>query len=336
MGENVEARKGERILIVDDTLQNIQVLGTVLREQNYQINVAQNGIQALEMVEKVEPDLILLDVMMPEMDGFEACQRLKADEKTREIPIIFLTAKVETEDVVHGFEIGAIDYVTKPFNAIELLARVKTHLELRRLRQELLEYNEQLEAKVAERTVEVQRAHKQLELQVRELDGRDRLAHAQMEVSSAGNGFEAILSVLRTVLNVDKAKIYLLDETGDELIPKAALGLDEPGQLQDEEDLVDLVPVATGDQDLVALSLADGKPMSGNDSDGAVPMIYGDTALGGIWVQGMRSDGVDEQGLMEVLWRLASEAALVCHAIKQSNALESGDIDVSALLDVEE
>lgn len=167
MGENVEARKGERILIVDDTLQNIQVLGTVLREQNYQINVAQNGIQALEMVEKVEPDLILLDVMMPEMDGFEACQRLKADEKTREIPIIFLTAKVETEDVVHGFEIGAIDYVTKPFNAIELLARVKTHLELRRLRQELLEYNEQLEAKVAERTVEVQRAHKQLELQVR-------------------------------------------------------------------------------------------------------------------------------------------------------------------------
>ena len=299
-----DSPKGERILIVDDTLQNIQVLGTVLREQNYQINVAQNGVQALEMVGKVAPDLILLDVMMPEMDGFEACKRLKADEKTKEIPIIFLTAKVETDDVVHGFEIGAIDYVTKPFNAIELLARVKTHLELRRLRQELLGYSQQLEEKVAERTAEVQQAHKQLELQVRELDGRDRLAHAQMEAATAGNGLEEILSVLQIVLNVDKAKIYLLDETGDELVVKAALGLSEPGQLQLEEDLDDAASVATGSLDIVARSLADGKPQIGDEGEGAVPMIYGDTSLGAIWVQGMRSDGVGRQALMEVLWRL--------------------------------
>ena len=137
-------------------------------------------------------------------------------------------------------------------------------------------------------------------------------------------------------LNVAKAKIYVLDETGDELVVKAALGLLEPGQLQQEEDLADAASVATGSQDVVARSLADGKPLVGDEGEGAVPMNFGDTSLGAIWVQGMRSDGVDDQALMEVLWRLASEAALVCHAINQSNALESGDIDVSALLNVEE
>jgi len=122
-----------RILIVDDTLQNIQVLGTFLKKEQYRINVARDGVQALQAVERVSPDLILLDVMMPEMDGFETCRRLKAMADTRDIPIIFLTAKVETDDIVAGFELGAADYVTKPFNSTELLARVRTHLKIRSL-----------------------------------------------------------------------------------------------------------------------------------------------------------------------------------------------------------
>ena len=142
-----------RVLIVDDTLQNIQVLGTVLREQNYQLNVAQNGLQALEMVQKVKPNLILLDVMMPELDGHETCKRLKADPETQDIPIIFLTAKVETDDIVKGFELGAIDYVTKPFNATELLRRVETHLELSLLRKDL-------ERQVEEKTSQLLQAQK--------------------------------------------------------------------------------------------------------------------------------------------------------------------------------
>ncbi|MGK5093606.1 SpoIIE family protein phosphatase [Deltaproteobacteria bacterium TL4] len=121
-----------RILIVDDTPKNIQVLGTMLKQQDYQINVAQDGIQALNMVDKIRPDLILLDVMMPNLDGFETCKRLKASPKSREIPIIFLTAKTETQDVVKGFELGAVDYVSKPFNSAELLARVHTHVQLQR------------------------------------------------------------------------------------------------------------------------------------------------------------------------------------------------------------
>lgn len=125
-----------RILIVDDTPANIQTLAATLKERGYQISVATNGKQALEVVERVRPDLILLDVMMPEMDGFETCRRLKASEAWRAIPVIFLTAKTETADIVRGFELGAVDYVGKPFNAHELLARVHTHLTVDRLNRE--------------------------------------------------------------------------------------------------------------------------------------------------------------------------------------------------------
>jgi DNA-binding response OmpR family regulator len=131
------ANENARILIVDDTLKNIQVLGTILKEANYQINVAQDGQQALASVEKVVPDLILLDIMMPVMDGFETCTHLKANPATADIPIVFLTAKTEAEDIVKGFELGAVDYVTKPFNAAELFVRVESHLTRRRLQREV-------------------------------------------------------------------------------------------------------------------------------------------------------------------------------------------------------
>jgi len=132
------------ILIVDDVAHNLQVLCNILGKKKYKIAVARNGKQALEMMEKITPDLILLDVMMPELDGFEVCQRLHSSPATRDIPVIFLTAKIETESVVKGFEIGAVDYVTKPFNAAELLARVHTHLELKHTREELIKKNKEL------------------------------------------------------------------------------------------------------------------------------------------------------------------------------------------------
>jgi CheY-like chemotaxis protein len=109
------------ILIVDDTPANIQALATILRSKGYQISAATNGKQAIEVLARIQPDLILLDVMMPEMDGFETCRRLKATQQWRQIPVIFLTSKTETADIVQGFELGAVDYVAKPFNAHELL-----------------------------------------------------------------------------------------------------------------------------------------------------------------------------------------------------------------------
>ena len=125
-----------RILVIEDEPANIQTLSTLLTERGHQINIATNGRQALEVLERIRPDLILLDIMMPEMDGFETCRRIKASTAWREIPIIFLTAKTDTADIVRGFELGAVDYVAKPFNAHELLARVNTHLTLDYLHRE--------------------------------------------------------------------------------------------------------------------------------------------------------------------------------------------------------
>lgn len=118
-----------RILIVDDVPNNIKVIGTILREKGYQINIAKNGVEALHVVANEIPDLILLDVMMPEMGGFETCRQLKSNPNTKDIPIIFLTARTETDDIIKGFEAGAVDYITKPFNATELLIRINNHLE---------------------------------------------------------------------------------------------------------------------------------------------------------------------------------------------------------------
>lgn len=119
------------ILLVDDNSKNLQILGHLLANQ-YKTAFARDGQKALEFVKKLHPDLILLDVMMPGMSGFEVCAQLKSSPKTQNIPIIFLTAKTETEDMVKGFELGAVDYVTQPFRKEELLAREQTHIRLKR------------------------------------------------------------------------------------------------------------------------------------------------------------------------------------------------------------
>ncbi len=125
------------ILVVDDNPENLKILGNILKLNGLSPAFAQNGMKALNSVKKKLPDLILLDVMMPEMDGFEVCRQLKQDSGTKEVPVIFLTAKTEKEDVIQGLELGAVDYVTKPFNSKELMTRVNTHLELKAAKEEL-------------------------------------------------------------------------------------------------------------------------------------------------------------------------------------------------------
>ncbi len=129
------------ILVVDDTPKNLQVLGKILYELGYNVAVANSGIQALDSIEKEKPDLVLLDIQMPEMDGFEVCSRLKKSIDTKDIPIIFLTAMHEFPSVIKAFEVGAVDYITKPFNTAELTARVATHLEIKQSREKLSEMN---------------------------------------------------------------------------------------------------------------------------------------------------------------------------------------------------
>ncbi len=128
---SVESAKKPTVLVVDDKPLNIQVLAEALKE-DYRVKIATSGEKALEIVAQDEqPDLIILDVMMPEMDGYEVCKRLKSDDSTRDIPVIFVTAKDDAADEEHGLELGAIDYISKPFNIAIVKARVKTHLSLK-------------------------------------------------------------------------------------------------------------------------------------------------------------------------------------------------------------
>ncbi len=131
------------ILAVDDTPANIDVLREAL-SRDYVVQAATGGAMALKIVERKRPDLILLDIMMPEMDGFEVCSRLKDNDETRDIPVIFVTAKSEDADEVAGFELGAVDYVTKPVNLHRLRARVRNHIALARAQRRLAEQNEDL------------------------------------------------------------------------------------------------------------------------------------------------------------------------------------------------
>ncbi|MGE5680359.1 MAG: response regulator, partial [Bacillota bacterium] len=125
------------ILVVDDVPQNLEVLGTLLRGRGFKVAFASDGEQAIKSATAKVPDLILLDVSMPGMDGFEVCRILKETPETFHIPVIFLTAKSETEEVVKGFDCGGVDYIIKPFKPAELISRVTTHLELKKSREDI-------------------------------------------------------------------------------------------------------------------------------------------------------------------------------------------------------
>ena len=118
------------ILIVDDLPRNIQVLGKILTDEGFRVAFATNGTDALKLVGETQFDCILLDIMMPVMDGYDVCKELKSRFSSHDIPVIFLTAKNDQESIVKGFALGAQDYVTKPFNSAELIARVRTHIDL--------------------------------------------------------------------------------------------------------------------------------------------------------------------------------------------------------------
>ena len=130
---------GMKVLIVDDINENIYVLRKILAKGGLNISVALNGESALQLIGKSKPDLVLLDVRMPGMDGYEVCEKLKQDETTKDIPIIFITALTELENIVKGFKVGGIDYITKPFNAEEIICRTASQLKLKKTRDELIE-----------------------------------------------------------------------------------------------------------------------------------------------------------------------------------------------------
>lgn len=155
-------QNAETILVVDDTPANLDLLTSILKSDGYKVRPVTNGISALQAAKSEAPDLILLDILMPDMNGYEVCQRLDEDAILKNIPVLFITALTEIEDKVTAFNCGGVDYITKPYRAEEVLARVKTHLRLRRLQLELEAHNARLEDTVRIRTREITEAHARL------------------------------------------------------------------------------------------------------------------------------------------------------------------------------
>ena len=152
-----------QILIVDDIADNLRVLSNTLTQEGYKIRCAKNGMMALKAADKVVPDLVLLDIGMPGMDGYEVCQRLKSSEKTKNIPVIFISALNDVLDKVKAFQVGGVDYITKPFQVEEVLARVKNQLELQSAKAEICLLNQKLEQRVKERTLQLDIANRKLQ-----------------------------------------------------------------------------------------------------------------------------------------------------------------------------
>ncbi len=148
-------KKNSLVLLVDDVPQNIQVLGAILKNQGYSFALTTSGKETYQLLEKTTPDIILLDVMLPDEDGFTICEKLKKNETTAHIPIIFLTAKNDTSDKIKGFKVGAVDYITKPFEELEVIERVKNHLQAKLDRDQINAYNKELEVVVEQRTNEL-------------------------------------------------------------------------------------------------------------------------------------------------------------------------------------
>src|SRR3972149_10200752 len=205
--------KKHEILIVDDIPSNLNFLSEVLHVEGINVMLATTGTDALEIARYKLRDLILLDIAMPVMDGYEVCARLKEDPVTRDIPVMYLTARTEPEDILKGFETGAVDYILKPFNSAELIARVKTHLDLRDKTAKLKAVNLRLGGEGRQRTHEITQANitltdtnKKLEKAYEDLSNLDKakdefIRHINHELRTPLQGIHGLTLVLEEIVS---------------------------------------------------------------------------------------------------------------------------------------
>ena len=215
---NVEQSSTDTILIVDDNPQNLQVLAKILQENNYEIEFATNGEAALKWLKDRKFDLILLDINMPGMNGFEVCMKMRSNPDLNNMPVIFLSADTDRESILKGFDLGAQDYVTKPFDSRELLARVRTHLALKDSLGKLENLNRSLEEKVTERTQQLKEANEKLEVSNIKLLNLDRaktefLHLVSHEIRTPLNGILGPMELLKDTPNAHEISdlIEILD-----------------------------------------------------------------------------------------------------------------------------
>jgi signal transduction histidine kinase len=225
------------ILVVDDNPTNLEVLSTTLEDRGFTVSVAIDGENALSQAEYLNPDLILMDVMMPGIDGFEACRLLLSNPKTQNIPVIFMTALADPTEKVRGFEIGAVDYITKPFQQEEVIARVNLHLKLSFLNKTIAEQNQHLEQQVVERTAALTQALETLQ--------KSQLQLVQSEkMSSIGQLMAGIAHEINNPLGFINGNISLAQEGFASLIDHLQLYQSEfpmvSDKIRDHAELIDL------------------------------------------------------------------------------------------------
>ena len=213
------------ILVVDDDPANLSVMFDYLKDMGFRVTVARDGESALEKARYGQPDLILLDLLMPKIDGFETCRRLKADETLKNIPVIFMTALTETEDKVKGFQAGGVDYITKPFQQEEVLARIKTHLALRAMQRRIEAQNTQLQQEIVERKraeEALREAHDEMERRVQDRTTALSQANRMLGILNACN---QIVVHATEEMNLLREICYVVIEVGG--YPLAWVGLAE-------------------------------------------------------------------------------------------------------------
>jgi len=204
------------ILIVDDTPDNLRLLQKLLSEHGYRVRLAPNGIRALTAVQKLVPDLILLDIMMPELDGYEVCEKLKAEERTRDVPVIFISALHEAFDKVKAFSIGGVDYVTKPIQKEEVLARVATHLTLRNMQKSLQQHNHELAL-------------------------LNRMSHALQACRTEPDTYQVVIGTCEQLFPMSSGSLFILNEARTNLEVVASWGHPSPEFRQLNVDDLNLV-----------------------------------------------------------------------------------------------
>ncbi|MEO1375598.1 MAG: response regulator [Cyanobacteria bacterium J06635_10] len=204
-------KKLETILVIDDSPTNLEILHDVLGGAGYEVLVEMDGVSGIEQVENNPPDLILLDVMMPKIDGFETCRRLQENPLTKHIPIIFITALTEADEKVKGLNLGAVDYITKPFEQEEVLARINLHLKLRKLNLELDQQKQELETRVQERTFELSQALEELK--------QTQLQLVQTEkISSLGQLVAGVAHEINNPIGFISTNLYYADQYIEDLL----------------------------------------------------------------------------------------------------------------------
>ncbi len=211
-----------RILITDDTPASLSLLVSVLEPQGYEILTASNGKDALTIAARAKPDLVLLDVMMPGHDGFAVCRMLKMEEATRDTPVIFITSRNETQSVLNGFRMGAVDYIAKPFQAEEVVTRVATHLKISRLTHELLQRNAELEAEMTKRR-EAEHAREKADQRLSTFASREAQRWGLAGFVGESPHLRRILVDIERLQQFGKTSVLITGEsgTGKELVARA-------------------------------------------------------------------------------------------------------------------